>query len=160
MKKLRVNLEEIGEYMQDQERHDMDFYLDRERGGIIILQGEVIRRMEDGESTDDLPDWEKGEIETAKEILWSNSSRYIRIPEKPSYEGYDLMEEFANRVEDELLKRKLAIALDGKSAFRRFKDVLLNYPDHREKWFRFKQERINSEVIEWLNSIGIEPGIE
>ncbi len=67
------------------------------------------------------------------------------------------MVEFAKKVEDELLREKLSIALDGKGAFKRFKNVMADYPDCREKWFKFRDERINKKVIEWLNSIGIEP---
>jgi len=67
------------------------------------------------------------------------------------------MVEFAEKVEDELLREKLSIALDGRGAFRRFKNVITDYPDYREKWFKFRDERINKKVTEWLNSIGIEP---
>jgi len=90
-------------------------------------------------------------------LLWSDSERYIRIPERDSYEGYNLMQEFAESVDDESLREKLSIALDVKEAFRRFKNVFDNYLEYRNKRFKFKQERLNEEVIEWLNSIGIEP---
>jgi hypothetical protein len=60
-------------------------------------------------------------------------------------------------VKDEILKEKLWIALDGKGAFRRFENVLLSYPDYRERWFKFKQQRLDAEVVEWLESIGISP---
>lgn len=67
------------------------------------------------------------------------------------------MQEFAESVDDESLREKLSIALDVKEAFRRFKNVFDNYLEYRNKRFKFKQERLNEEVIEWLNSIGIEP---
>ncbi len=54
------------------------------------------------------------------------------------------------------LKEKLWIALNGKGAFRRFKDVLLNYPEKREKWFSFKDERLKKRVMEWLEENEIE----
>jgi len=40
---------------------------------------------------------------------------------------------FTESLEDENLKEKLWIALNGKGAFRRFKDVLLSYPEKREE---------------------------
>ena len=157
MEKLKVDLGEIGEHMQNQNRYDMDFYLDKETGEVIIIETEILRKLEDGEIMEDLSDWQVEQVKIAKQILLSD--RYIRIPEKPSYEGYNLMVEFADEVEDKFLQEKLAIALDGKGAFRRFKNVLLSYPKYREQWFEFEQEKINEEVIEWLNSIGIEPEI-
>ena len=156
MKKLKVDLGLIGEHMQNQNRHDMDFYLDKETGEVITIETDILRKLEDGEEMEDLPDWQVEQVKIAEEIISPGSDRYIRIPEKPSYEGYNLMEEFAEGVEDDLLRDKLAIALDGKGAFRRFKNVLYNYPEYRKKWFEFEQEKINEEVIEWLNSIGIE----
>lgn len=159
MKKLKVSLDEIGKYMQNQNRYDMDFYLDKETGKIIIMETEILRKLEDGKITEDSPDWQDEEIKIAENILRSGSERYIRIPEKPSYEGYNLMVEFADEVEDKSLREKLAIALDGKGAFRRFKNVLSNYPEYRQKWFDFEQEKMDEEVIEWLNSIDIEPEI-
>jgi hypothetical protein len=54
------------------------------------------------------------------------------------------------------LKEKLWIALDGKGAFRRFKDVLLDYPAQREAWFEFEDQKINAAVEEWVRESGIE----
>ncbi|GFP29747.1 hypothetical protein HKBW3S34_00667 [Candidatus Hakubella thermalkaliphila] len=144
--------------MENQERFEIDFYLDKETGEVIVVAGEILRRVEEGDlSTEDLPGWQKDDVKKAEDILFSNPERYERIPEKPSYEGYNLMVEFAESVKDEILQEKLWIALDGKGAFRRFKNVLLNYPDHRERWFKFKRQRLDAEVIEWLESIGISP---
>lgn len=157
MKKLKVDLEMIATNMEDVNRYDMDYYLDKKTGEVIPISEEAFRYAEEEGPREDLPDWEKEEVKLAKEILFEESDRYEHIPERPSYEGYNLMVEFAEMVEDESLKEKLTIALDGKGAFRRFKNVLGDYPDYKGKWFKFKQERLNKEVIEWLNSIGIEP---
>ena len=165
MKKLKADLEMIANAMQDVARMDMDYYLDKETGEVVVTSEEIFGYAEEEEEDDDdedkiredLPDWQKEEIKLAKDILFNNPDRYICIPEKPSYEGYNLMVEFAEKVEDESLREKLYIALDGKGAFRRFKNVIADYSDYREKWFKFRDERLNKEVIEWLNSIGIEP---
>jgi len=50
----------------------------------------------------------------------------------------------------------LSIALDGKGAFRRFKNVLMDYPEVEKQWFKFKAEKDKEEVKDWLESIGIE----
>ena len=160
MKKLKLDLEMIANAMEDVDRTDMDYYLDKEKGEVIITSEETFEYAEEEDEDkirEDLPDWQKEDIKLAQDILFKNPDRYICIPERPSYEGYNLMVEFAEKVEDELLREKLNIALDGKGAFRRFKNVIADYPDYREKWFKFRDERINIKVIEWLNSIGIEP---
>ena len=160
-KKIKADLEMIANAMEDVDRTDMDYYLDKETGEVVVTLEEIFRYAEEEENEDkireDLPDWQKKEVKLAQDILFNNPDRYICIPERPSYEGYNLMVEFAEKVEDESLREKLSIALDGKGAFRRFKNVIADYPDYREKWFKFRDEKMNKKVIEWLNSIGIEP---
>ena len=159
MIKLKVDLEMIASAMDDIARVDMNYYLDKETGEVIFLLEEVSRYVEEEDENlrKELLDWQKKDIKVAQDILFKNPDRYIYIPEGSPCNGYDLMVEFAETIEDDLLRDKLNIALDGKGAFRRFKNVIADYPDYREKWFRFKDERINKKVIEWLNSMGIEP---
>ena len=158
MKKLKVDLEMITNAMEDVARVDMEYYLDKETGEVIFIPEEVSRYIEEEDENlrEELPDWQKEGVKLAQEILLKKTDRYTYIPEGPPCNGYDLMVEFTEKVEDELLREKLSIALDGKGAFRRFKNVIADYPDYREKWFKFSDERKNKKVIEWLNSIGIE----
>jgi hypothetical protein len=65
------------------------------------------------------------------------------------------MEDFMATVHDERLGNRLWRAIQGRGAFRRFKDVLLNYPDAREDWFAFKDQLMEERVVEWLRSIGV-----
>jgi hypothetical protein len=134
-------------------------YLDTRTGEIVNIPDEVMSvvESEDEEEIERLPDWEQGLIETAKSVFSDEEGRYVDIPRRPSYEGYNLMVEFANTVKSRGLREKLDIALDGKGAFRRFKNVLKNHPDEEKRWFAFKDERMRQDVRDWLHSIGIEP---
>ena len=159
MKELKIDLEMIEMAMEDVNRDLIEYYLDTENGQVIVLSEEASRYVEDDEYLNirDLPDWQKDEIKVAEKILNDQTDRYVNIPEKPSYESYEVMVDFTEIVEDELLRDKLNIALDGKGAFRRFKNVLKNYPDYEKKWFAFKSSRMEEEVTDWLNAIGIIP---
>ena len=53
------------------------------------------------------------------------------------------MENFVGSVTDEPLRERLIISIDGKGAFRRFKDVLLAYPAERERWFSYRAELLH-----------------
>jgi len=66
------------------------------------------------------------------------------------------MEDFIVTVEDERVREKLIVAVNGRGAFKRFKDVLLDYPESRGRWFRFKEGRVLDRVMEWLESEGID----
>ena len=63
---------------------------------------------------------------------------------------YAWMAEFAATVADARLRERLEIALDGRGAFRRFKNALLNAPAERERWFAFRDERLRAAAREWL----------
>jgi len=82
-------------------------------------------------------------------------SRYLRIDPVSSREQYRWMERFIATVEDEELRRQLNIAIDGKGAFRRFKDALVSHPVDRERWFAFRSERLRSCMESWLTAHGI-----
>lgn len=83
-------------------------------------------------------------------------TRYIPIPTIPSWESYKVMEDFIETVEDENLQEKLYIAIDGKGAFRRFKNVLLYYSEKRERWFKFRDAKLMEHIMKWLDDEGIE----
>jgi hypothetical protein len=159
MKKLRVDLDEIASIMEMPDNFGSTRLFDTETGGIIDIPDEVMSAVEsdDKDEIDSMPEWEKGLVETAESVLSDEAGRYVDIPRKPSYESYNLMVEFAGSVKDRSLREKLDIALDGKGAFRRFKNVLSGYPEEEMKWFAFKDGRLKQEVIEWLNSLGIIP---
>jgi hypothetical protein len=73
-----------------------------------------------------------------------------------SRDQYRWMERFIETTEDAELRDRLTAAIDGKGAFRRFKDVLLSYPDERERWFQFRQDLLKVEMDGWLASLSIE----
>src|SRR5438045_2633408 len=58
----------------------------------------------------------------------NGGEHFIRVEPAASREQYKWMERFVVGVTDEALRERLLISIDGKGAFRRFKDVLINYP--------------------------------
>lgn len=81
---------------------------------------------------------------------------YVKIEPCSSREQYKWMERFVATVTDEALRERLIIAIDGKGAFRRFKDVLLNYPAERERWFTYRGELLHWQMQQWLEREQIE----
>lgn len=81
---------------------------------------------------------------------------YLRIDPVSSREQYRWMERFIATVEESELRQKLLHSIDGKGAFRRFKDVLMSYPIDRERWFTFRSERLRSCMEGWLDAHAID----
>jgi hypothetical protein len=82
----------------------------------------------------------------------SADPNYLRIDPVSSREQYRWMERFIPMVDDTELRGKLAQAIDGKGAFRRFKDVLMTYSADRERWFAFRSERLRTFMEAWLTA--------
>lgn len=137
-KVLKINLDELCEAMEDSS-YENEHFLDLETGEILFVS----------EYTDDE---ESGKL---KERIEEDSELYERIPKAKSHEGYQDMVDFIATVDNERLVELLEVAINGKGAFRRLKDVLLNYPEERERWFQFKDERMEERALEWLEDIDV-----
>ena len=81
----------------------------------------------------------------------------VSIPQQDSHEAYRDMERFIDTVRDRHLQELLEVAITGRGAFSRFKDVLLGYPRERERWFAFRDAQLAERVREWLADHDIEP---
>ena len=101
------------------------------------------------------PGVKHGETGKLKDKIEEESDRYERIPKAESHEGYEEMQDFIATVKDERLTALLEVAISGKGAFRRFKDVLLNYPEERERWFQFRDAKVRERALEWLDDIDL-----
>ena len=82
----------------------------------------------------------------------ATDSTYLRVDPVSSREQYRWMERFIATVEEGPLRTKLLQAIDGKGAFRRFKDVLMAFPVDRERWFTFRSERLRTCMEGWLEA--------
>jgi len=85
----------------------------------------------------------------------ASDGNYLRIDPVSSREQYRWMERFIPMVDDAELRGKLTQAIDGKGAFRRFKDVLMSYGPDRERWFAFRSERLRTFMEAWLSAHAI-----
>jgi cellulose biosynthesis protein BcsQ len=137
-KTLKIDLDELCSAMSDSS-YEHEYYLDLETGEIIFLS----------EHTDD-----EG-IEEPKDKIDKEPDRYEQIPKLESHEGYEEMQDFITTVKDERFVALLKVAINGKGAFRRFKDVLLDYPEERERWFQFKGAKEQERALEWLDDIEV-----
>jgi len=137
-KALNINLDELCEAMEDSS-YEYEHYLDLETGEVLFI-------------SDYMDDEETGKL---KDRIEEDSDRYEPVPKAESYEGYQDMVDFIATVDNERLAELLEVAINGKGAFRLFKDMLLNYPEERERWFKFKDDRMEERALEWLDDIEV-----
>ena len=113
-------------------------FLDLQTGAVISFYGE---------SADE---------EETRRVFESQKERYIKVEPASSREQYRWMEKFVSTVDEDGLRDRLLIAIDGKGAFRRFKDLLVHYPGVRERWYTYRSAHLHDHINNWLNELGIE----
>jgi Uncharacterised protein family (UPF0158) len=96
------------------------------------------------------------DLETGEVRMVPVNRRLIHVDPLGSKVEYRWMAEFTGTVRDARLRDRLEVALDGRGAFRRFKNVLLDFPGQRERWFAFRDERLHAAARDWLGELGIE----
>jgi hypothetical protein len=107
--------------------------------------------------------WHRSAIEYALEMgeedeeSAEDPARWLPFDCQGSHEGYRDMELFIETVADPDRADRLSIAIDGRGAFRRFKDVLERWPEEKERWYSYSEERQRARARAWLAEAGYCP---
>jgi Uncharacterised protein family (UPF0158) len=142
MSKIKVNLDELCDaYAMNNE--ELDHYLDVETGEVILWMDPLATGVRNQELEDELDE--------------GYGERYLRLPKIESRDAYELMVGFTETVTSSSLRNRLELALSGRKPFRAFKDVLYDFPEEREQWFKFEREAHRREVLQWLQRNHITP---
>ena len=91
----------------------------------------------------------------ALSIVRIESHRYLPIEAVPSRIQYQWLDDFIKSVDVSDARTRMEAAINGKGAFRRFKDILLTLPDERRRWFEFRDQMMRKRIIEWVREQGI-----
>lgn len=173
MRQLKINLIDLEAAFQSGDNL-FSCYLDTETGKIIQVSDEqrsLLDRIyesyfdEQAETVDwetafqemGLPEWQRNALKEADQVEEGFGSSFTTIPAESSRDGYGDMQAFITTISSLYLQERLERAISGRDAFRYFKDVLLDYPAERERWFQFKQERLKQRMLDWLAMQGITP---
>ncbi len=174
MKRLPINFDEVQKAMEDTEREAFEYFLDLSSGEVVVIADDIMETAREilGEAYDDdvdqyddveierepdVPSWMEDEVELALEIFLDNEGNYVRIPERRPDSVFAAMRDFVADIGQDDLKARLSAALDGKGAFRKFKDALGPHPKERKRWYGFSAQKARQEIFDWLITIGIEP---
>jgi hypothetical protein len=126
-----LDLEEIANALADQTGYEHQWLINPESGEVVFWTADT---GIDGQTPVDLDELD-----------------LIGINPLPSWVWYQDMADFAEAISDERAGRRLARAIQGKGAFRRFKDELHEeYPDLLPAWYAFRDARAERRAVQWL----------
>ena len=126
---------------------------DRQTGCVVSVDRDVMNGVEEGdeERLNGLPDWQKDEVEIARAVCDDNGERFIDAPSKFDFHEYRHMERFIETVEDGEAAEALWRAINGRGAFRYFKDTA-DRLGLLDRWFRYRDGAMKEFVIAWAEA--------
>jgi hypothetical protein len=80
--------------------------------------------------------------------------RWLAVWCEGSRDAYRDMADFIETVRNEDRADLLSVAISGRGAFRRFKDLLARWPGELERWYAFSDERQRGRARAWLAAAG------
>jgi len=126
-----LDLDEIGSALADRVDYEHWYLIDPQTGEIAYWTSDT---GIDGQTPVDLDELD-----------------LVPIRPLPSWVWYQDMADFAETITDERAGRGLARAIEGKGAFRRFKDELHDgHPGLLEAWYAFRDVRAKRRAVQWL----------
>jgi hypothetical protein len=150
----RVKLSAIVDAM-DMQFDETHALLDKQTGEVIVLSDEELRAAEDGEDAARYPEWQRDNIERAKAVQADDGKRFLELPGRFEINEWDMMRDFALGLDNEAHAEMLLKAIDGKGAFRYFKDRIheLGLAD---AWYKFRDRQYRQAALDWCEAKGIE----
>jgi hypothetical protein len=131
-----LDVDEIATALSDQTDYEHRWLIDPRTGKVEFWTADT---GIDGENPVDLEDLD-----------------LVPIDPLPSHVWYQDMADFAEGISDATAGRRLARAIQGRGAFRRFKDELYEeYPELVSVWHSFRDARSKCRAVEWLLDEGL-----
>ncbi len=87
----------------------------------------------------------------------TTSERWLWVVSEGSRAGYRDMELFVAGVAEPDLADRMARTLEGRGAFRRFRNELTRWPDLQDRWYVYSAERRRGRARAWLVAEGLTP---
>ena len=132
----RLDLDEIATALSDQSDYDHQWLIDPRSGQTFFWTSNT---GIDGQNPIDLEDLDLTPIDPIPSHVW-----------------YQDMADFAERLSDDAAGRRLTRAIQGKGAFRRFKNELHeDFPKLLPTWHVFRDDRATRRAVEWLADEGL-----
>jgi hypothetical protein len=126
-----IDVEEIAAALADQTDYDHRWLIDPRTGEVVFWTSDT---GIDGENPIEIDELD-----------------LILIDPLPSYIWYQDMVDFADGISNGTARRRLAAALEGRGAFRRFKrQIYESFPDLIPYWHAFRDSRAQRRAADWL----------
>jgi hypothetical protein len=151
MSRIRIDIEELTIALSD---HSSEWVLDTQTGNLLMRSWAELPEFREELGLPVRAEDEMDDDVFEEDVL--DDERFVGIDPIESHEGFGWMEDFAMSQEDPRVREHLLDSLDRPKPFRRFKDALTAFPQVREAWFRYEDEKLREQARAWLEFQGID----
>lgn len=130
-------------------------FVNTKTGEVITLTREEIGAAEDEKPLENFPEWQRENIKKAISIIEDEDGFYVDFTLRNDYNEYEIIQDFIATLEVEDVKEELYEAIQGRGAFRRFKDGVTEHGVDKH-WYKYKESKIQELVIKWCEEHDIE----
>lgn len=103
--------------------------------------------------SEDSWNWDEEDKEIA-ELMDMEWDRFIRLPGQYEIHEYRIMEDFIEELENQKMQSELYRAIQGRGAFRRFKDKI-RYEGIEQRWYDFQNNAYREFALRWCKENNI-----
>lgn len=93
--------------------------------------------------------------EKLEELIDNNPERFMRFPTKFEIHDYSIMESFILSYSNSSLRDRLLSAIKGRGAFRKFKDLIIQF-EIEEEWYKYQETAYKKIAILWCRDNDLE----
>ncbi|MBP1990998.1 UPF0158 family protein [Paenibacillus eucommiae] len=154
--KIKAKLQDIVDGM-DMQIEEYNTYLSLKTGEVVSVYQHDLRTAEDSEegaTFEHLRDWQQENMKIAVDVV-EDFDNYIELPTRFDINEYDMMENFCYSLKNQRHQDALLQAIQGKGAFRRFKDKIADL-DIDAEWYSYKEEGYKEKAKEWCRDNDID----
>lgn len=126
-------------------------YINRKTGELFTATDSELLSIDD-EIDEDAQDWQIESIKKLREIR--DSDDWLELPSKHGFHEWEVMADFCQSIENELLREDFLDAIRGGGAFGRFKNMAARH-GLVDDWHRFRDNALSEFVASWLRANGI-----
>jgi len=136
---MKVKLDDVLEAIEAVSK-EYEFFYNKETGDMVMYADSLLTGIDNTELEAELEE---------------NYDKYIKLPTKFDINDYHIMEKFIWDLPEGEIQDKLERAIQGRGAFRRFKDMVYEL-DIEKKWFEYEANAHKNIAIEWCKDNDIE----
>lgn len=119
-----------------------------------MVSDEEFHAVKGEKSIERYPEWHRELITLARLVLEDKQGRFLPLPTSFDIHEYSIMERFSRNYPDIVISQELCELIQGRGAFRRFKDAIHQYGIQGE-WYTYKEAALIDIAKDWCEEHGI-----